>query len=219
MTAFIVLVILIVSFRPIENKRENKEIDYSENLAKKYTTNSPKIGNSTKNIIVIFEDLKCSHCRLLHNNIIRKLDLERNDIEIRYVNMAFLGKDSVKGSRAVHAVNLYAPKNFREFHNALFDIHPKKEDNLWFTEKRIDTEIDKLPISKKSKEKIKNAYKEEGNKVWESAEKDKEVSENLNVSSTPTVYVNGHLIKKTSQTLEEFKRNISMYLNGNSLNK
>lgn len=206
---FVILVILVIVLRPSDEKKDSKEIEFSKNIETKYTNHSPKLGNSNKNRIVIFEDFKCPYCKKLHNNVIKKLD---KNIEIRYINMAFLGKDSIKGSRASHAVNIYAPEKFSEFHNALMNQQPEKDETLWLTEEKIDEELEKLSLSKEKLRKIKDAYKSKDSKAWEYADKDKDVSKKMNVSSAPTVYVNGHYIKEDSYSLNSFKKNISQYV-------
>ncbi|WP_194746634.1 DsbA family protein [Staphylococcus chromogenes] len=206
---FIILAILVVVLRPTDKKKDSKEIEFSKNIEIQYTNHSPKLGSSNKNKIVIFEDFKCPYCKKFHNNVIKKLD---KNIEIRYINMAFLGKDSIKGSRASHAVNIYAPEKFLEFHNALMNLQPENDETLWVTEKKIDKELEKLSLSKEKLRKIKDDYKSKGSKAWKYADKDKYVTEKLNVSSAPTVYVNGHYIKEDSYSLNSFKKNIAQYM-------
>ncbi|WP_150854978.1 thioredoxin domain-containing protein, partial [Staphylococcus aureus] len=66
---FIFCTILVVLFRHNSEKEDEKEIFFSKNLEEKYTLHSPKLGNSSKNKIIVFEDFKCPHCRTLYNNI------------------------------------------------------------------------------------------------------------------------------------------------------
>ncbi|MGW9965529.1 DsbA family protein [Staphylococcus hominis] len=207
---FVILVILVIVLRPTDVKKNSKEVAFSKDIQTKYTNHSPKLGNSKKNTLVVFEDFKCPYCKKLHNNVIKKLD---SNIEIRYINMAFLGKDSIKGSRASHAVNIYAPEKFSEFHDALMNQQPEKDETLWLTEKKIDNELDKLSLSKEKLKTIKDAYKSKDSKAWKYANKDKDISEKMHVSSAPTVYVNGHYIKEDSYSLKSFQKNISEYVN------
>ncbi|WP_445194716.1 DsbA family protein (plasmid) [Staphylococcus xylosus] len=210
MTIFIVLIVLVIILRPTDEKKDSKEVTFSKDIETKYTNHSPKLGNGKKNTIVIFEDFKCPYCKKLHNNVVKKLN---NNMEIRYINMAFLGKDSIKGSRASHAVNIFAPERFSEFHNALMNQQPEEDETIWLTEKKIDDELGKLSLSTEKLRKIKDAYKSRNSKAWKYAEKDKEISKKMNVSSAPTVYVNGHYIKEDSYSLNPFKESISQYMN------
>ena len=74
------------------------------------------------------------------------------------MNLAFIGKDSIIGSRAQQAVNHYAPKYSLQFQKLMFE-HQKDEDKKWITHTLIDKQIDKLNISNKTKDKIKANYK------------------------------------------------------------
>ncbi len=40
---------------------------------------------------------------------LRKNYIDNHKVEYQFVNLAFLGKDSIVGSRASHAVLMYAP--------------------------------------------------------------------------------------------------------------
>ena len=206
---FIFCTILVVLFRHNSEKEDEKEIFFSKNLEEKYTLHSPKLGNSSKNKIIVFEDFKCPHCRTLYNNIIKKID---DGIEVRYVNIAFLGKDSFVASKASHAVYIYAPEKFPAFHDAMMNQHTNNNQRLQFTEKIIDYEIDKLSLDKYKIDKIKSTYKSKNSIASKYANKDIKAGEAMKVSSVPTIYVNGHYIKNKSSNLKELKKNISPYI-------
>ena len=61
------------------------------------------------------------------------------------MNLAFLGKDSIVGSRA-RCVNHYAPKKSLEFQKLMFN-QQKDEHKQWITTRLVDKQIDKLSIS------------------------------------------------------------------------
>ena len=91
------------------------------------------------------------------NDIVPKLQkiiLIKIKLTINYVNMAFLGKDAIKGSRAGHAVQNIAPNHYLEFQKLIFSKQPNHE-NEWLTEQLIDRQIDKLNINNKKLEKLK----------------------------------------------------------------
>ena len=72
--------------------------------------------------------------------------------------MAFLGKDSIKGSRAAYAVKEIEPKAYLTFQHNLFMKQPNNE-NVWITDGLIDKEISNLHISEESKNAIKKNIK------------------------------------------------------------
>ena len=43
--------------------------------------------------------------------------LDKDKADYKFVNMAFLGKDAIKGSRASHVVQNIAPNRYLEFQN------------------------------------------------------------------------------------------------------
>ena len=64
--------------------------------------------------IVEYADLKCPYCKKVDQNVMPKLKkdyLHNKNVEYQFVNMAFLGKDSIVGSRAEHAVKRISPEN------------------------------------------------------------------------------------------------------------
>ena len=46
---------------------------------------------------------------------LRNKYIDKNKVKFQYVNLAFIGKDSIIGSRAQQAVNHYAPKYSLQF--------------------------------------------------------------------------------------------------------
>ena len=83
---------------------------------------------------------------------LKKKYIDTNKIKYQYVNLAFLGKDSIVGSRAQHAVNHYAPKKSLEFQKLMFN-QQKDEHKQWITTRLVDKQIDKLSISDDKKKK------------------------------------------------------------------
>lgn len=210
LTIFIVLLVIVLSLR--QSNEEPKKTD--KKLANKETQNSPKYKNiKSKNVLVEFGDYKCPYCKKFHNNVLSKSQdyIKENKIEIRFVNMAFLGKDSIIGSRAAHAVNIYAPEQYWKFHDELLNSQPKSNETLWITERLIDKKLDKLPISKNKTNKIKNNYKNKGSSSWKLAKEDKQLADKHSVSTAPTIYINGNLIE-TPYTAKDFKNKASNYI-------
>ncbi|OAW56905.1 protein-disulfide isomerase [Staphylococcus epidermidis] len=149
--------------------------------------------NNNKHIIVIYGDYKCPYCKKVEHNIMPKLQknyIDKGKVDYQFVNMAFLGKDSIKGSRAGHAVENIAPKQYLEFQKLMFSEQPNHE-NEWITEKLIDEQIVKLHLSKQKTYKIKKEYKTKGSQAWKDAEKDQEKVKKNNIEEAPTVYIDG----------------------------
>ena len=105
-----------------------------------------------------------------------------------------MGKDSIIGSRAQHAVNHYAPKYSLQFQKLMFE-QQQDEDKQWITHKLVDQQIDKLNISQHSKDKIKKDYKTKDSESWKAADKDKQIGKEHHIKQTPTVFIEGKKLK------------------------
>ncbi|MCG1434946.1 thioredoxin domain-containing protein [Staphylococcus epidermidis] len=60
-----------------------------------------------ENKIIIYEDYKYHYCKKVETNIVSKLHkfyIDKDKVDYKFVNIAFLCKDAIKGSRAGHAV-------------------------------------------------------------------------------------------------------------------
>lgn len=147
--------------------------------------------------IIEYGDFKCSYCKKVESNIMPKLKkdyIDKDKVDYEFVNMAFLGDDSIIGSRAGHAVQQIAPKQYLDFQKLMFEQQGDAEKE-WITKSLVDKQIDKLSIDSKQKEKIKKDYKTEDSKSWKAAQKDKEQAEDKNIDTAPTVYIGGEKVE------------------------
>lgn len=150
-----------------------------------------------ENKIIIYGDYKCPYCKKVETDIVPKLQkdyIDKDKADYKFVNMAFLGKDAIKGSRAGHAVQNIAPNHYLEFQKLIFSKQPNHE-NEWLTEQLIDRQIDKLNINNKKARKIKKDYKTKNSQSWKDAQKDIKLYKDKKVKEAPTVYVNGKKLK------------------------
>lgn len=83
--------------------------------------------------IIEYGDFKCPYCKKVERNIMPKLKrdyIDKNKVNYQFVNMAFLGKDSIIGSRAGHAVKQIAPSRYLEFQSLMFEQQPDSEKKM-----------------------------------------------------------------------------------------
>ncbi|MBA1353906.1 thioredoxin domain-containing protein [Staphylococcus cohnii] len=156
-----------------------------------------KYGKDGKIKIIEYGDFKCPYCKKVEENIMPKLKKEYIDtkkVDYQFVNMAFLGKDSIIGSRAGHAVKQYAPKQYLNFQKLMFKQQPKSEEN-WITEQLVDQQINQLEISNDKKEKIKTSYKTKESKSWKAAEQDHKQYKENHIETAPTVFIAGKKVE------------------------
>lgn len=160
----------------------------------------PSATSATKNgkpLIVIYGDYKCPYCKKTERQVMPKLRdqyIDNKKAEYQFVNLAFLGKDSIIGSRAGHAVQQYAPQQYLDFQHNVFK-NQQDESKKWITESVMDKEIDRLDISDDTKDKIKKAYKTKDSDAWKAAEKDKKIAKENHVDTTPTAFVGGKKVE------------------------
>ena len=156
----------------------------------------PKTKNG-KILIVEYGDFKCPYCKKVEKNVmptIKKDYIDTNKVEYQFINAGFLGKDSIVGSRAGNAVQKVAPNEYLTFQRNVF-ANQKDEDKKWLTEQFLDKEIDKLDITTQQKSDIKKQYKTKNSKAWKKAEEQKELTEDNNIDTVPTVFIKGKKVK------------------------
>ena len=166
----------------------------------------PKTENG-KILIVEYGDFKCPYCKKVEKNVmptIKKDYIDTNKVEYQFINAGFLGKDSIVGSRAGNAVQKVAPNEYLTFQRNVF-ANQKDEDKKWLTEQFLDKEIDKLDITTQQKSDIKKQYKTKNSEAWKKAEEQKELTEDNNIDTVPTVFINGKKVKDPYE-VEEWKK-------------
>ena len=172
--------------------------------------NNEKQPPKTKNgkiLIVEYGDFKCPYCKKDEKNVmptIKKDYIDTNKVEYQFINAGFLGKDSIVGSRAGNAVQKVAPNEYLTFQRNVFS-NQKDEDKKWLTEQFLDNEIDKLDITTQQKSDIKKQYKTKNSDAWKKAEEQKKMTEDNNIDTVPTVFINGKKVKDPYE-VEEWKK-------------
>ncbi|WP_145387696.1 DsbA family protein [Staphylococcus capitis] len=178
-TSLLVIVLLLCSCSNIKNG----------------SFNNP--SNRTK-CITIYGDYKCAYCKKIENTIVPKLKkdyIKKDKAEVNFVNLGFLGKDSMKAGRAALAVKLISDKEYLKFNHLIFNEQPKNSHKTWITNRLLDKQIDKLNLNDEEIKKVKKMYKEKDSKAWEMANDDKKVAKKKKVKKVPLVYINGEKVK------------------------
>ncbi|MBE7320059.1 DsbA family protein [Staphylococcus epidermidis] len=162
-----------------------------------------------KNRVIVYGDFKCPYCKKLEKEIMPKLEKEyinTGKADFQFVNMAFLGLDSIRGSRAGHAVENIAPSEYLKFQKLMFSQQPNNEKE-WITYQLIDCQIDKLNITNNQKFKIKKDYKMINSQSWKDAQKDQKAYQDNGIQEAPTVFVNGKKINDV-YNYQEYQRHL-----------
>ena len=164
--------------------------------------------HNKKVTVVEYGDYKCPYCKDFDTKLMPKLEkeyIDKGKVSYSFVNLSFLGKDSIIGSRASHAVKNIAPKHYLEFHHKIYKEQPNNE-RKWITYKKVDNIIDQLSIKKKEKEKIKENYKQKNSKAYKDAIKDKKIAKKEKIEMAPTVTINGKMVEYPLDKNDLFKK-------------
>lgn len=161
------------------------------------THKDDKTTSDGKIKIIEYGDFKCPYCKKVESNVMPKLKkhyIDQDKVDYQFVNMAFLGDDSIIGSRAGHAVKRLAPDQYLKFQELMFKQQPNSEKE-WITHQVVDQQIDKLKINEQLKNQIKDDYKKENSKSWEAAKKDQKQYKANHIETAPTVFVHGEKLE------------------------
>lgn len=156
-----------------------------------------KMDENGKIKIIEYGDFKCPYCKKVETNVMPKLKkeyIDQDKVDYQFVNMAFLGDDSIIGSRAGHAVQHVASDQYLTFQKLMFEQQPDSEKE-WINKSLVDNQIDKLPINQDMKDKIKKEYTTTDSKSWKAAKKDQQQAKENHVETAPTVYVGGEKLE------------------------
>ncbi|PNZ08950.1 protein-disulfide isomerase [Staphylococcus coagulans] len=157
--------------------------------------------------IVEYFDYKCPYCKVFDQKVMTEIEKKYGTERIDYqlIDVAFLGNDAIEGARAAKAVQIVAPQQFMTFHHHLIEQQPNHEGK-WLTHNKIDQQINRLSISKKQKDKIKNEYKSKNSEAWKRAEKDIIKANNEKIKLVPTLKINGEEVSDPLNKDEVFKK-------------
>ena len=173
---------------------------YAENLAKLHTEGNPSVGpTDAKVTVVIFSDFQCPHCRELSNTLATVIP--------EYPQVHFVFKDfpltqihpwAEAAAIGAHCAYMQSPKAFAPVDAQIFaEQDLLSAENIWeklisyATQAGLDPDAFKTCMSSPEAKAAVDASHREG--------------EALNVTSTPTLFVNGHpLVGGDKATLEQY---------------
>lgn len=173
---------------------------YADNIAKLHTEGNPSVGpTDAKVTVVIFSDFQCPHCRELSNTLATIIP--------EYPQVHFVFKDfpltqihpwAEAAAIGAHCAYMQSPKAFAPVDAQIFaEQDLLSAENIWeklisyATQAGLDPDAFKTCMSSPEAKAAVDASHREG--------------EALNVTSTPTLFVNGHpLIGGDKATLEQY---------------
>lgn len=203
----VIIIVVLDQNMSSSDKEAGADIDYE---------NQPYIGDEDAPVKMIeFGDYRCPHCKNFQQSAfpeIKKQLVDSGDVKFYFINYAFLNKDSEQGAKFAETVFQELGNDvFWEFNDHLFESMPDdmEKSNVYttdFLKKALQDVVD-------DQEKVQTVVDAYENGAGEDAlEKDMEIARNLGVTGTPTVAVDGEVIKLESfqdlkDAVEEAKNN------------
>lgn len=165
----------------------------------------PFIGEASAPAEIIeFGDYKCPHCKDFNDQmmpIIYEELVETGKAKFYFMNYSFIGPDSMTAAQFAETVyKELGNEVFWSFHHKLFDNQTNSDGQMTvFTEERLEKLLAEV-VSEEDVAKVVASYSEgNGKDAWD---QDMKIAKNLNVSSTPAIFINGK--EFNGNTLEDF---------------
>ncbi|QTD39796.1 DsbA family protein [Sporosarcina sp. Te-1] len=180
-------------------EKESADIDYE---------GQPFVGDASAPVeIVEFGDYKCPHCKDFNDSllpIIEKELVETGKAKFYFMNYAFMGPDSTTSAQFAETVYQELGNDvFWEFHHLLFANQTDESGKtVQFTDTVMETLLAEV-ASPEDVEQVMKAYQEGEGKA--NLEKDMKTANRLEISSTPSIFINGKLFDGGSMN-DFFKR-------------
>lgn len=172
-------------------------------------TNQPFLGDDNADInIVEFGDYKCPACKSFGENfvpLIQKDFINTGKVKFYFLNYDFINDDSSRAAEFAETVyQELGNELFWEFHELLYSNQPEDEHLDYFTEDKLIELLSEI-TDESNVEKVKNAF--ENSEGKNALQVDNEFVEQLNIQSTPTVYIND--VQFTDGTYEDFSKMVN----------
>jgi protein-disulfide isomerase len=178
---------------------QKEKIDYS---------NQPYIGKKTAPVSLIeFGDYKCPNCKNFNATVIPIIKQELVDTgmaKLYFMNDSFIYKDSKRSAKFAEAV--YAElgnQTFWKFHDLLYQKQPedsKYEKMDVFDEKLLTDTLKEIVSENDVNKVVQNFEAKKSDAAWQ---KDMNLAKQLNVTGTPTIFVNGKIFD--GKTIDDLK--------------
>lgn len=182
-----VCVIAIIVLKDVQ--KEAVDIDYD---------NQPFIGDVSAPVdIVEFGDYKCPHCKEFNDSLFPIINEElvtTGKAKFYFMNFPFIGPDSYTAAQFAETVYLeLGNEKFWEFHHLLFANQTTSSGGMNYFSDDFMKEVLAEVVSSEETKKVVQAYNE--GKGKDPLEKDMNTANNLGITSTPTIYIDGKLFE------------------------
>ncbi|CEG34934.1 MULTISPECIES: DsbA family protein [Peribacillus] len=186
------IAVIIIGFIFLANGKKDgdtavNEIDYKS---------QPYLGEKSAPVqIVEFGDYKCPVCKTFEEQFFPSIQSELIDTgkaQFYFMNYSFINVDSTRSAKFAESVyQELGNETFWEFHELLFDKQPadlKYEKQDVFTDKFLEETLKEIANDKEVKKVVTSFKAKKSEDQWN---KDMELADELGVTGTPSLFVNG----------------------------
>lgn len=145
--------------------------------------------------IVEFGDYKCPVCKTFEEQFFPSIQselIETGKAQFYFMNYSFINVDSTRSAKFAESVyQELGNDTFWKFHELLYDKQPddlKYEKEDVFTDKFLEETLKEIANDKDVKKVVSSFKAEKSEDQWN---KDMELADELGVSGTPSLFVNG----------------------------
>ncbi|GGE07491.1 putative disulfide bond formation protein D [Marinithermofilum abyssi] len=157
--------------------------------------NQPVLGDKNAPVkIVEFGDYKCPVCKRFEAQVFPRLKkdfIDQGKASMYFINNPFIGDDSVTAALAGEAVYRQNPEAFWKFYSTVYR-NQGPEQQRWATPELL-IQLAKKEVPGIDVKKLKEDLESQAD--LKAVDKDKEIARKLNVTSVPTVFINGKPVK------------------------
>lgn len=190
LTLFVLIVALVVLNNAGTEDEETGSFDNPPSLE-----GQPVLGEDSAPVTVtVFGDYMCPSCKAWELEIFPQLEedfITKGDVKVSAVNVLFHGSDSETAALASEQVHAEDPKSFWDFHHKVFESQAEHGEK-WVTPNKMaeiaeeTTAVDPDDLVDKLSAKT----------YAEQVQTDSELVRKYNVTSTPTVMINGKTVNE-----------------------
>lgn len=200
-----IFVVGVIIFMVIDHKTEDVNNDATTiDLA-----NQPVLGNEDAKVQIIeFGDYKCPACKSFGENffpLIQKDFVDTGEVSFYFMNYDFINEDSTRAAEFAETVYLELGNDtFWKFHELMYANQPEDEYLNYFTEDKLLALLSEI-ANEEEVEQVKIAF--ESGEGKEPLALDNEYVEQLQLITTPSVFINGEPF--TEGVYEDFKKQVN----------
>ena len=177
-------VLLATPKKSVSPSNTNGETQVKEDAALVNREDAPYLGaKEPKVTVVVFSDYLCPYCKQLHGNINQQLEKNGDKVRVYFRNFVVHSQAEISAKAAEAA---FKQGKFKEANDALFNISDPSEDTILAEAKNWGVDMDKFKSDLGSDE------------ISKKLDKDQQDALSLNLSGTPSVYINGKFLTDPS---------------------